>query len=96
MKKIVDIFRCGRKDGAYLYLLKGQSQKQLPELLLKQCGNLELAMSLVLTPEKKLARANAKKVLQSLDEKGYYLQLPPVPEPYMQAIPNDKLTVQPI
>jgi len=35
---------------------------------------------LVLTPEKKLARTTAEKIIESLEIQGYYLQLPPRPE----------------
>ncbi|WP_419621567.1 YcgL domain-containing protein [Thiolapillus sp.] len=34
-------------------------------------------MELELHPERRLARANAEKVLKQLAEEGYYLQMPP-------------------
>ena len=49
----------------------------MPEELLKMFGKPQQAMVLLLTPDKKLAHANVEKVAQSLDEKGFYLQLPP-------------------
>ncbi|WP_086931054.1 YcgL domain-containing protein [Agarilytica rhodophyticola] len=96
MKKIVDIYRCKKKEGAYIYLAKGSSIDELPQALLEQTGKLELAMTMLLTPEKKLARADVAKVLESLDSQGFYLQMPPAPESYMQQIANDKLTQKPI
>jgi len=34
-------------------------------------------MDMVLTKDKKLARADAQQVLDSIAEKGFYLQMPP-------------------
>ncbi len=96
MKKIVDIYRSKKKEGAYLFIEKGNDLDALPEALLKQCGELEFSMTLVITPDKKLANANAKNVLAALQENGFYLQLPPQPEAYMQQVPNDKLPKSPI
>jgi uncharacterized protein YcgL (UPF0745 family) len=38
-------------------------------------------MELELRPERPLARANVTHVMNTLDERGYYLQLPPVDTP---------------
>ena len=67
---------------------------RVPDSLLGYFGKHELAMTLVLTEDKKLALVNAKEVLESLEDKGYYLQLPPQNvEAYMQdvRIKNEKL-----
>ena len=40
-------------------------------------------MDMLLTADKKLAKANAEDILSNIDEKGYYLQMPPVREKYM-------------
>ncbi len=91
MKALVDIYRSKKKEGLYLYLKNGAVFSELPEALQQQFGAPEKSMTLVLTKDKKLAHANAEKVLSELDDKGYYLQLPPLPEAYMKKIPNDKL-----
>jgi len=96
MKKIVDVYRCTKKSGAYIYLAKGSLLERLPSDLLAHTGTLELAMTLVLTPEKKLAQAKASKVLKAIEEQGFYLQLPPQPDAYMRTISNDKLTLKPV
>lgn len=91
MGKRVDIYRSGKKSGAYLYVNDGQALDELPETLLGLLGHLELAMTLTLTEDKKLAQSDVRTVLKNLDDKGYYLQMPPSVEAYMQKIPNDKL-----
>ena len=40
-------------------------------------GPIELVMELDLTEERKLAKEDASKVLNSLNTKGYFVQLPP-------------------
>jgi hypothetical protein len=37
-------------------------------------------MMLMLSPGRKLARADAKEVLREIDENGFYLQMPPTME----------------
>lgn len=96
MSTICQIYRSAREEGMYLYCRKAEGLESVPEELLQRFGRAEPAMVLLLTPEKKLARADAGRVLEALAEKGYYLQLPPVP--YMDdsardlAARNDKLT----
>jgi len=75
----VDIYRSSQKEGMYLFLEQGASLEQVPEVLKKQFARAELTMSLLLTPEKKLSRANAAKVMTSIEEQGFYLQMPPGP-----------------
>ena len=65
-------------------------------LLQEQMGSMELAMTMLLTEDKKLARAEASKVVAAIEDQGFYLQLPPGPDAYMQNIPNDKLTSKPV
>jgi uncharacterized protein YcgL (UPF0745 family) len=75
------IFRCSKKDEMYLYAPYQEDEHKviegLPDGLITMTGKLTKAMDLELTPDKKLARANAKDVIASLEEKGFYLQMPP-------------------
>lgn len=79
-KQIVDIYRSGKKEGLYLYVKSGQDLKDLPEVLLKQFGKAEKSMTIVITPDKKLARADAAEVLQKIEDQSFYLQMPPTIE----------------
>lgn len=71
------IYKSLKKDGLYLYLRDRDMLGKLPEALLKIIGNTELVMELELTPERTLARADINEVIKSLDEKGFYVQMPP-------------------
>lgn len=79
-KIITQIFRSPKEEGMYLYVKKDEGLSRVPEELLTRFGTPQPAMVLVLMPEKKLARASAEKVIESLESRGYYLQLPPLDE----------------
>lgn len=79
MQRICAIYRCSKKEGTYVYVDKEAGLEPIPQLLLKQLGNTELAMTLLITSDKKLARANVEEVLAAIEEKGFYLQMPPSP-----------------
>ena len=75
------VFRCSKKQGMYLYVPDQDDMdvflKSLPDGLLILTGKLDKVMDLELTPDKKLAIANAADVLLALKENGFYLQSPP-------------------
>lgn len=77
MRLICEVFRSSRKEEMYLYVDKAQGLKDLPEVLLKQFGEAESVMTLLLTPDKKLARVDAAEVLQKIESEGFFLQMPP-------------------
>lgn len=95
-KLLTDIYRSSKKEGMYLYVKRGFAVEKLPESLRTQFGRAELAMSLLLTPEKTLARADVNKVIASIEQQDFYLQMPPVAaeaDDYMRQIPNTKLGI---
>jgi len=71
------VYRCSKKEGMYVYVSKKEGLARIPSPLLKQLGETELAMTLLITPDKKLARAQAEDVLREIDDNGFYLQMPP-------------------
>ncbi|MES9858097.1 MAG: YcgL domain-containing protein [Sedimenticola sp.] len=75
------IYRSNRKDEMYLYLTQEDAFDELPEALMKRFGTPSLVMELALHPGRPLAREDIDKVLNSLDQQGYYLQMPPNLEP---------------
>lgn len=93
MKKICTVYRSPRREGMYLYVDKAEDLARVPEALLQQFGKPEQAMTLVLTPERKLARADVNRVLDALESTGYFLQMPPQPDMAMRELrdKNSKL-----
>jgi len=74
---ICSIYRSRRKRDVYLYVNHEMGFSEVPDALLKELGGLDKAMTLVLTPERKLARMTGAEVMEAVAEKGFYLQMPP-------------------
>ncbi len=79
MREIIsDVYRSSKKEDLYLFVEQGAGLTKVPPELQQVFGSAVLAMTLTLTSERKLARADVNKVLDSLREEGYYLQVPPM------------------
>jgi uncharacterized protein YcgL (UPF0745 family) len=89
-REIVRIYRSSRQNETYLYMAKKVAFETLPEELQKLFGKPILVLDMLLTPDKKLARVDASKVLNGLEEKGFYLQLPPPKEDYLLDLYREK------
>jgi uncharacterized protein YcgL (UPF0745 family) len=78
------VYSSSRKDEMYLYLAKKDAFDELPSGLLQQFGRPKLVLELELHPGRRLAREDVHQVISSLQERGFYLQLPPkmMPELY--------------
>ncbi len=70
------IYRSARKQDTYLYIEREDDFERVPEALLKLLGRLEQVMVLELTAERRLAQADIGQVRASLQDQGYYLQMP--------------------
>ena len=77
MKVLCQVFRSSRKEEMYLYVEKAKGLSDVPASLLAQFGEPVEVMTLLLDPQRKLARAAATDVLQSIVDRGFYLQMPP-------------------
>ena len=75
------IYKSLKKEHLYLYVNKKDDFSEVPEALFNSFGKLEFVMDLELTPERKLAKENAEKVIESLKAKGFFVQLPPINMP---------------
>jgi uncharacterized protein YcgL (UPF0745 family) len=71
------IYKSLKKHLLYLYVDKKDNFSDVPAELLQTFGVLEFVLELELTPERKLAKEDSQKVLASLQEKGFFVQLPP-------------------
>ncbi len=70
------IYRSRRRRDTYLFLRAKDEFSQLPAGLMKIFGQPEFALEFKLTPERRLAAADARQVLESLQARGFYLQMP--------------------
>jgi uncharacterized protein YcgL (UPF0745 family) len=85
------IYKSLKKNELYLYLQKKDDFSAIPESLLDSFGKIEFVMELDIVPERKLAREDTAKVLSSLQEKGFFVQMPPIIIPNALLLKNSKL-----
>ena len=80
---IIEIFRSSKNEDMYLYVMKADGLKAVPEALMARFGKGTSIMTMLLTKDQKLARAEPEKVIAALKDKGFYLQLPAAKEDYL-------------
>ncbi|MDI3324484.1 YcgL domain-containing protein [Pontibacterium granulatum] len=88
--KICSVFKSSRKDEMYLYVDKRDQLKRVPEALLEMFGAALHVMDMPLTAKRELARVDTAKVLSEIDEKGFFLQMPPPKDDYMLDLHQDR------
>lgn len=71
------VYKGSKKVDHYLYVEKEDDFSRVPQALLDLLGQLELVIGLDLSPERQLAQADVKDVMQQLSDQGYYFQMPP-------------------
>jgi len=72
------IYKCALKPDTYIFLSSEGAFDVIPSSLREALGHFIKIMDLQLTPDRKLARADASEVMSALHAHGYYLQMPPV------------------
>ncbi len=70
------VYKSTKKPDSYLYLDRKGDFEKLPQQLLLLFGIPEFTLEFELTESRKLALADAKQVIHSISEQGYYLQMP--------------------
>lgn len=92
-RRLCSVYSGSREDQLYLFVDRNEGLSRVPAALLERFGESRLVMTLVLTPERQLARADAGRVLAAIEENGYFLQLPPPKDSDMQLLrqKNEKL-----
>ncbi len=71
------IYKSTRKEEMYLYLSTEDGFDEVPESLKLAFGDPVFVMELELSEQRHLARADVTTVMQSLNDEGFYLQIPP-------------------
>ena len=71
------VYRSARRADTYVYLKTRDAFGALPAPLLERLGALTFVLEVELTADRKLARVDADAVRASLNERGFFLQLPP-------------------
>jgi uncharacterized protein YcgL (UPF0745 family) len=82
-REFVSVFRSSKNDDTYLFVRRGQKWEALPESLRGIFGQPVHSMDLILTPDRKLARTTGRQVLEAIDDKDFFLQMPEEREGYV-------------
>ena len=78
----VFVYKSLRKAETYLYLREKDAFDVVPPTVRAPLGELQPVLEFDLTPERRLARADADVVRVNLVERGFHLQVPPTqPDP---------------
>ena len=71
------IYKSLKQQDLYLYFDKKDDFSTLPDALYERIGEPVFVMELELTAERKLAREDSEKVIAQLQDKGFFIQMPP-------------------
>ena len=82
------VYKSKNKDETYVFIPTETPLSDLPDKLLKVLGQADMVMTLNLTPEKKMARGTAAEVIKSIEEQGFYLQMPINPQLDINPLPT--------
>ncbi|WP_439243615.1 YcgL domain-containing protein [Lonepinella sp. BR2474] len=74
------IYKSKKKDGMYLYVEKRDKFDAVPDSLRQLFGPPIFVMLFNLMGRQSLAQADKQDVLTQIQQQGYYLQMPPMPE----------------
>ena len=75
------VYKSLRKQQTFLFVLREGDLSRVPAPLLEALGEIEKVIDLELTPERTLARGEARYIMDDLLAKGFHLQLPPTDKP---------------
>ena len=74
----VTVYKASTREYLYVYVSEAFGLEKVPTALLAQFGEPAVVMALDLEVGQKLARVCAEEVMAAVEDKGYYLQMPPV------------------
>jgi uncharacterized protein YcgL (UPF0745 family) len=71
------VYKSFKQFDYFLFVKKEDEFTRVPDSLRQMLGVLEKVMDLELDESRKLAQADVVVVMQQIEERGYYLQMPP-------------------
>ncbi|MDP8162145.1 YcgL domain-containing protein [Pasteurella skyensis] len=83
---ICAIYRSPKKEGMYLFIEKRNQFDAVPDTLLNTFGKPQFSMLFNLKGEKQLKVAPNQEVLAAIEERSFYLQMPPLPEDLLKQL----------
>ncbi len=74
------VYKSLRKADTYVFLRAAEAFDALPPALASTLGPFSFVIEVELSPERKLAREDVVAVMANLADRGFHLQMPPVPD----------------
>ncbi|UCE76392.1 MAG: YcgL domain-containing protein [Gammaproteobacteria bacterium] len=71
------VYKSLKQFDYYLYVNKDEELQRVPDGLKRLLGRLQKVLELELGSGRTLAQADVEEVLRQIEERGYYLQMPP-------------------
>jgi len=71
------VYKSLKQFDYFLFVKKGEEFVRVPDGLRQMLGVLEKVMDLELDESRNLAQADVVAVMQQIEDRGYYLQMPP-------------------
>ena len=71
------VYKSARRPETFVYVAEAEALTKLPAALQQGLGALNEVLRFELTAQRKLAREDARLVLQHLESIGYHVQFPP-------------------
>ena len=71
------VFKSNRRPDTYVYVADQAALDKLPSALQQGLGKLDEVLRFELSPERKLAREDARLVCANIESIGYHVQFPP-------------------
>ena len=71
------VYKSARRANTYLYIDHKDDFTRVPGILLDLMGHLEFVLEVDLSAREKLAQADINEVRSLLNERGFFVQLPP-------------------
>lgn len=71
------VYKSSRRPDTFVYVADPDHLAKLPAALAQGLGPLAEVLRFELTPERKLAREDARLVCANIDHIGYHIQFPP-------------------
>ncbi|MES2919455.1 MAG: YcgL domain-containing protein [Pseudomonadota bacterium] len=85
---LVSVYRSPKRDEMFLYVPKATGLSRVPPELQAMFGAPQHVMDIPLKPGRDLAHVSAERLRGELQEKGFYLQMPPPKEDYLLDLYN--------
>ncbi len=83
---LAHVYKSHRKTDTYVYLARRDDFEVLPKSVRDPLGELSFVLAVELTPERRLAHVDAAQVREQLEQRGFFLQLPPSPAEVLAAL----------